>query len=588
MNKNFFFRRFNRSSKIDSDPGQHGLVFCRIGDHPDYPRAPFPMCFTRSALCALIDSVGTLPPESGAMGFSPKDAMGFDVIEFDAGGSDDSGGAVYRPDVSWSNKRCEHHQGQPDAAFRLWTGHIHSHPGGFGSPSGKSGRAMGDLGYVEETFEMNEWMEWFFVPILTGTGTDEVTIHPWVCRRGNPVKLMIADLQVTVPGRFPKRPFNSEWEDRMEREARERAAKQLEEEARQSRPVTVKSDKEPARTVDSAADVRSAEKGVPVGALSSAMVVAQSVTDHGFSLTQATALAEYTKRLKGVISPAFRDKTILVVGVGAGSYAVEKLLRLCPQAIRICDFDSVEMSNLARTAYTVKDAVAKRLKVDALAMRAAEINPWVEVRPYATSLTRMSRFQLDEMFDGVDLVIGGTDMLEAQALTNQEAVRRGIPAVYIGIHAGAQGGRVIWYLPEKTPCYRCVARDRFETAATGQSGDVNLVAATGSILDCQFIDMVATKVAVALLERGQDSAMGRFFTRMSQRNDVVIRCDPDYEWGSALWSAVLGDLPKAPKDYARELNDEVFLAMDTIWMKGAYDPQCPVCGGGKAMDGRKL
>jgi pimeloyl-ACP methyl ester carboxylesterase len=89
--------------------------------------------------------------------------------------------------------------------------------------------------------------------------------------------------------------------------------------------------------------------------------------------------------------------------------------------------------------------------------------------------------------------------------------------------------------------------------------------------------MVATKIAVAILERRQDSAMGRFFEGMGDRNDILVRCDPDYAWGQAVWGAVLGDLPKAPKDYARELSEQALLAMDTLWLKGEYDPVCPVC-----------
>jgi hypothetical protein len=69
---------------------------------------------------------------------------------------------------------------------------------------------------------------------------------------------------------------------------------------------------------------------------------------------------------------------------------------------------------------------------------------------------------------------------------------------------------------------------------------------------------------------------------MGRRTDVVVRCDPAYEWGQALWGAVLADLPKAPKDFAHELNEEAFLAMDSIWLKSTYDPDCPVCGGRKA------
>ena len=79
--------------------------------------------------------------------------------------------------------------------------------------------------------------------------------------------------------------------------------------------------------------------------------------------------------------------------------------------------------------------------------------------------------------------------------------------------------------------------------------------------------------------RGQDSAIGKFFSRMAGRNDVIIRCDPGYEWGGRMWDALLGDLPKEPKDFAQELKEAALFAMDSIWIRGEYDPDCPDCGG---------
>lgn len=605
-----------RQNGLHADSSQ-SVVLCRVVQPSGYGHSPIPMCFTKRALCTLLDTVGARPPESGAMGFSPKDSMGFDLVEFDTHGSSNSGGAVYRPSVEWSEERQNHHLSLPDPQLRLWSGHLHSHPGAFGSPSGKAGKALGDLGYVEEVFAMNEWMQWFFIPILTSTGTDEIAINPWVCKRGNPVDLFIADLQVCrSASEFPLREFNPEWERRSEEtsavQATERdgttevgqTARVHEEEAKEMRPFV---EQAPGAKQGASVQVQAAD-GSPdpearqfageaphrlpsVGqsairayqGVSGAFAARSQRTEEKPS-TKATPPAEvleYTKRTRSVVSSAFRDKSILVVGVGAGSYAVEKLARLCPRQIKVCDFDIVELSNLARTLYTVPDAQKSNLKVQALQQRLGLINPWVEVISYPFNVTEMNGKQLIEMLQGVDLVFAGTDDFTAQALINKETFARGIPAVFIGIHAGAEGGRIVWQVPGLTPCYRCVAKDRFEEFDRNDAQLVNLAAAAGSIFDCQFIDMVATKVGVAILERGQDSAMGRFFRTMKRRNDVVVRCDPDYEWGQALWGAILGDLPREPKDFAKELNEQAFLAMDTIWLQSSWDPQCPVCHGGR-------
>jgi len=518
-----------------------------VGRHLDFPVAPFPMCFTPEALKDLLNTVGNVLPESGAKCFGPMDRMGIDVVEFDIQGSEAAGGAVYSPDEEWGRKRCEYHLSRSGSETRVWTGDIHSHPGSYGSPSPSAGRGLGDLGYVQEVFEQNEAMQFFFVPILTNTGNGgPVTIHPWVARRHG--LLMVADLKVCSADEFPERQYNPEWLERVE------AEKTLRQE------VLAASKKEGMRRVGAA----SGADGAP--AKQRLVVVTESLA------------SAYDARLDGVVSAGFHTKTILVVGAGAGSYMAEKLARLRPRKIKICDFDIVEVENLSRTAYTMADALAARPKALALARRIEEVNPLVEVKSYVASITGMSERELDELFEDVDLVIGGTDRLTAQDMINRQAVARGKPAVFIGIHAGAQGGRVIWTLPGETPCYRCVAKDRFEVAENGRGEDVDLPAARGSLLDCQFIDMLAAKVAVAMLECGRDSMMGRFFKAMAGRNDIVVRCDPDPAyWGNQFMDALLSDLPTRPKDYARELKDAAFLTMDSLWLKGEYDPDCPVC-----------
>jgi hypothetical protein len=188
-----------------------GCPTWRVGEHPSCETAPVPMCFTEEALEELLRTVGSRPPETGAKAFGPKDALGIDLVEFDDSGSSRAGGAIYAPDVIWSDERRAFHLSRPDDEVRLWTGDIHSHPGWLGRPSGRAGRGLGDLGYVEEVFASDETAEWFLLPILTGTGTDEVVIHPWVCRRGEPLSLYIAELQICEVSEFPEREFNPQW-----------------------------------------------------------------------------------------------------------------------------------------------------------------------------------------------------------------------------------------------------------------------------------------------------------------------------------------------------------------------------------------
>ncbi|MCD4785283.1 MAG: ThiF family adenylyltransferase [Candidatus Eremiobacteraeota bacterium] len=287
-------------------------------------------------------------------------------------------------------------------------------------------------------------------------------------------------------------------------------------------------------------------------------------------------MKEYISRLEGIVSREFHEKVITVVGQGAGSYATEKLARLCPAEIRIGDMDTVEISNLSRTVYTMKDI--GQYKVDALGKRIEEINPDVKVKRFRKDICQMDGDEIQELVNGADLIIAGTDQFKAQALLNDLSVAYNIPAIFIGVHIGALGGRIVWTIPGITPCYRCIARERFQEFKSQGDLTTDLHGARGSIIDCQFIDMIALKVSVAILERRQDSLMGKFFREMDFRNDIMVRCSPEYLWGNMVWDAILGDLPVQPRDYAREIKSMLF-SMDSVWLKTEFDPNCPVCLG---------
>lgn len=294
---------------------------------------------------------------------------------------------------------------------------------------------------------------------------------------------------------------------------------------------------------------------------------------------------EYLSRTEGLVSPAAHAKVVVCVGCGAGSYLYEKLARCAsPAEIRLVDFDHVEWANLCRTAYGASDVGKK--KVDALAARLTDANPFVRAVPYCADICAMSDAETNALCAGADLLIAGTDSFPAQAKVNTLSQRLGIPAAFIGIHAAAEGGRVIWSVPQSaslsgtaaTPCYRCVASERYRLFKEAGTAQVDLPGARGLLPDVQFIDSVALKVSLALLDRGQQSAMGRFYDAMRGRTEIVLRCTPEYLYGAQLWDALLSDLPTEPKLYAKEIMEEVLFAMDTIWLTTERSLNCPDCG----------
>ncbi len=126
---------------------------------------------------------------------------------------------------------------------------------------------------------------------------------------------------------------------------------------------------------------------------------------------------------------------VLVVGAGAlGSIASMYMAASGTGHVTILDFDTIDVSNLQRQlSFTTGQCGMK--KVEALAMRLAEINPDISITPVETLLTTDNAASLIE---GQDLVIDTCRQL-------------GIPCVLGGV-AQWQGQVMSW--APGYPCYR--------------------------------------------------------------------------------------------------------------------------------------
>lgn len=171
---------------------------------------------TSEVLRSIADTVGRRPPETGAMLLGPWDRGGADRLEFDERGSEAASGAVYAPHTAWANERVRFWQRQPDHELRIWHGQVHSHPGNFARPSPAAGQAAGDLGYVAEALRVNEAMQDFFLPIVTGTASTDPVLWSWVVSRDEPDAVRFAEVRVGPAVEFPLRRFNTEWQTQQE------------------------------------------------------------------------------------------------------------------------------------------------------------------------------------------------------------------------------------------------------------------------------------------------------------------------------------------------------------------------------------
>ena len=148
-----------------------------------------------------------------------------------------------------------------------------------------------------------------------------------------------------------------------------------------------------------------------------------------------------------------RAASVAVIGCGAlGTVEAEILVRAGVGRLRIIDRDFVEWSNLQRQfLFEESDAAEGLPKAIAAARRLARVNSEVTIEPLVADLTPAN---IEDLLEGVELILDGTDNFEVRFLVNDYAVSSGIPWIY----AAAVGsyGLKLAIVPGRTACLRCV------------------------------------------------------------------------------------------------------------------------------------
>jgi molybdopterin/thiamine biosynthesis adenylyltransferase len=143
----------------------------------------------------------------------------------------------------------------------------------------------------------------------------------------------------------------------------------------------------------------------------------------------------------------------LLVGCGAlGSAHAESLARAGVGHLRIVDRDFVESSNLQRqTMFTERDAAERTPKAIAAANHIREITSDIEVEP---TITDVNNSNIEQLIEGCDVVLDGTDNFATRYLINDACVKHEINWVY-GAAVGSYGVTMT-IRPHQTACLRCV------------------------------------------------------------------------------------------------------------------------------------
>jgi molybdopterin/thiamine biosynthesis adenylyltransferase len=141
---------------------------------------------------------------------------------------------------------------------------------------------------------------------------------------------------------------------------------------------------------------------------------------------------------------------VLVVGMGGlGCPASLALAQAGVGQLVLVDPDRVELSNLHRQPWH-RDADVGRLKVDSAAAKLRAAFPSLHVETHAL---RVGPENVRALLAGADVVVDGTDGVDAKFLLNDAAVRARVPLVHGGVVR--HEGLVLAAMPGG-PCLRCL------------------------------------------------------------------------------------------------------------------------------------
>lgn len=181
-------------------------------------------------------------------------------------------------------------------------------------------------------------------------------------------------------------------------------------------------------------------------------------------------------RQRLVIGPEGQAKLqaakILVVGLGGlGCPAATQLALASVGTLGLCDFDTIEESNLHRQPlYTVQDIGAAKLDVAMTRLQA--------MAPAATFYKhplRVATGNARDLATGYDLVLDCTDSLEARYALSDACAGLGLPLLQAGL--GALDGELA-QLCGTGPCYRCLHPESIPGATCATEGTLGPLAAT--------------------------------------------------------------------------------------------------------------
>jgi molybdopterin/thiamine biosynthesis adenylyltransferase len=214
--------------------------------------------------------------------------------------------------------------------------------------------------------------------------------------------------------------------------------------------------------------------------------------------------------------------TVMILGLGGlGAPAAIYLASSGIGRLILVDPDHVELSNLQRQIIHDTSSLGSS-KVHSAAGRLKSLNPGVSLEKIDRALTQL---EMEDMLRRVDVVVDGTDNLDARFLANRACHATGTPLVSGAVARFEGQVSVFSFEGGKGPCYQCLYKNFTEQAANcSESGVLGSVA---GIVGC----VQATETIKQILGIGR-TLHGRFMILDAKNMDwrtLLLDAEPDCE-----------------------------------------------------------
>jgi sulfur-carrier protein adenylyltransferase/sulfurtransferase len=212
--------------------------------------------------------------------------------------------------------------------------------------------------------------------------------------------------------------------------------------------------------------------------------------------------------------------SVLLIGAGGlGSPLGLYLTAAGVGRIGLVDFDVVDYSNLQRQViHGTKDV--GRPKLQSAKDRLLDVNPFVQIDTYETTLRSDNAL---ELFEGYDVIIDGTDNFPTRYLTNDASVLLGKPNVYGSIFR-FEGQASVFFPRGGGPCYRCLYPDPPPPGLVPSCAEGGVLGILPGI-----VGLIQAAEAVKLILGEGESLIGRLllFNALQMRfRELRLRRDP--------------------------------------------------------------